>query len=315
MKTPIFPQALLGTGIVPFGDLKISVASPTSQYGHGVFEGVRAYPASRGGMIVPALRQHMARMFRSARALFSDFAIPITQEEACESVRRLVETNDINEPVYIRPSLLIPVACTIHLEPVEGPKELIFSAYAQRSSRFRREGLSCIVSPLRKPHARVAQHKACGMYVYLGMASAMAEEAGYDESILLDQDGLVAEGTYQNIVFEKDGVLWEPRREGRPIMPSITRDVVRCLIAEDMPGGREIVPTDVTPQTMVRADSLMLLGTASEICFARKVCLDGVDYQIGSGEDTPTPFVAAVRDSYVRFVSGELGHEDLLVRV
>ena len=313
MSSPIFPLALRGTDLVPIDDLKISIASPSAQYGHGVFEGIMAYPATGGGMNIVALWQHMARLFASAQAVFPQIAVPVSIGEAVDGICRAVRDNGVSEQVYIRPSLLLPIASDIHLNPVGGPSEFVFSTYVQRSGAFRQPGMDCVVSPFRKPNATASQHKLSGLYAYLNMASAMAGAAGYDEGILLDEQGFVAEGVYQNIMVQWHGMLLEPRRHGRPILPSITATVIKRLLRFELPDRLTVREHDLTPRQLCEAEAVMLVGTASEVSFIRRLGYDGLDHVIGDGNGTP--LVRRLIDLYAAFVRGQLGHDDLLVHV
>jgi branched-chain amino acid aminotransferase len=313
MSPRLFPLALRDRDLIPAEDLAISVASPSAQYGHGLFEGVMAYPAQGGGLNVVALREHLERLFRSARELFPRTLVPVTPDQALDGICRMLKENGVAEQAYVRPSLLVPRAADIHLAPFCGPDVFVFSAYAQSCSGFRKQGLNCVVSPFRKPNAAAARHKLSGLYAYLNMAIDTAVAAGFDECLLLDQDGLVAEGTFQNILVQWRGLLLTPRTEGRPILPSITMLVARRLL-ESAPGGPQFVqPADVTPTMLAEASAVALVGTASEMNFVRSLTFDGEKWLIGAGGGTP--LIRWLIGQYGSFVRGEIGHEDLLVHV
>ena len=272
-----------------------------------------AYPATGGGLNIVALRQHIERLFRSARELFPRTAVPVTLDQAVDGICRMVRENGVAEQVYIRPSLLVSRATDIHLAPFCGPNSFVFSAYVQACHGFRKQGLSCVVSPFRKTHPAAFRHKLSGLYAYLNLASDQAAAEGFDEAILLDQDGFVAEGAFQNLLIQWRGLLLTPRTEGRPILPSITMRVVRRLI-ENAPGElREIQFADVTPQMLTEANAVAVVGTASEVNYVRSITVGGNKCCVGVG--ICTEFTRWLIGQYGAFVRGELGHPDLLVRV
>lgn len=314
MNSRLFPVVLRNRDLVQITDLQVNVASPSLQYGEGLFEGVMAYPNVNGGLNVVALRQHLERMFDSALAVYPAIKVPVTISRAMIGIQEMLRANQVAEQAYIRPSLLMPGPGDLHGEPIDGNREFLFSAYAQPCSGFRKPGLRCVISPLHKPSHLVFSHKLCGNYVYLDMAHNLAAAEGYDEGILLDETGLVAEGVYQNMLIEdQSGVLITPSRSERPILPSITLRVVRRLAGHHFSPSGAINAANVRPEDLLRARSVLMLGTASEVNHVREITWGGQSHLINNGE--PTHFARHLIDLYGRFVRGELGHEDLLFRV
>jgi branched-chain amino acid aminotransferase len=281
--------------LVNWDDAKVHVLTHALHYGVGVFEGIRAYKAADGRSAVFRLREHMQRLYDSAHIVLMEIPYPIERlHEAC------LETLRANKQAegYIRPlaffgygsmgvGAINPVQVTIASWP--------WGAYL--SDEGLEKGIRAKVSSFTRLHVNVnmVRAKVSGQYVNSFLANREATLAGYEEAILLDTEGYVAEGSGENIYIVKDGTLITPPLSS-PVLAGITRDSV-LRIARDQ--GIPVLEQKFTRDTMYLADELFMTGTAAEVTPVREVD----NRRIGRGE--PGPVTKKIQDTYFRAVHGE----------
>jgi branched-chain amino acid aminotransferase len=281
--------------LVNWDDAKVHVLTHALHYGVGVFEGIRAYKTADGRSAVFRLREHMQRLYDSAHIVLMEIPYPIERlHEAC------LETLRANKQAegYIRPlaffgygsmgvGALNPVQVTIASWP--------WGAYL--SDEGLKKGIRAKVSSFTRLHVNVnmVRAKVSGQYVNSFLANREATLAGYEEAILLDTEGYVAEGSGENIYIVKDGTLITPPLSS-PVLAGITRDSV-LRIARDQ--GIPVLEQKFTRDTMYLADELFMTGTAAEVTPVREVD----NRRIGRGE--PGPVTKKIQDTYFRAVHGE----------
>lgn len=237
------------------GEAKIDLYSQTLHYGYGVFEGIRSYATASGTTKIFRAREHFERLEASALALNLPYEYKV--DELIEATYTLLEQNRFKD-AYIRPLVLAPanmsfgvnehssiVIETWKMEPFLGEKLL-----RVMSSSFQRPN----------PAAFKIQAKATGHYVNSILASQEAKAKGYDEALLSDIEGNLAEGPGANMFFEKDGKLFTPQPGN--ILSGITRATVMELCHEL---EIEVEEKTVSPQELMQADSAFFCGTAAEI--------------------------------------------------
>jgi branched-chain amino acid aminotransferase len=277
--------------LVDWDDAKIHVASHGLNYGSGVFEGIRCYDTPHGPAVF-RLRDHLTRLEDSAKVLYMD--LPYTAEEIRSATHELIAANGIAS-CYVRPLAFygygeLGVATTgnpVDVAIISFP----WGAYLGEDSQ--RLGITAKISSWERVGPNVIPHvaKATGIYLNSMLATTEARRAGYDEAIMLNAEGYVADGPGENIFIVKDGVLMTPPL-AMSILPGITRDTV-IQIAQDMGYRTEeafLIRTD-----LYLADEVFMVGTATEVAPVRSVD----DREIGVG-----PVTRALQQAYLDTVHG-----------
>ena len=264
--------------LVEWRDAKIHVLSHTLHYGCGAFEGVRAYKTDKGTAIF-RLQEHTQRLFNSAKIL--RMKIPFTQEQVNEAQKQVVRENKL-ESCYLRPLVWIgsqklgvsPKGNTIHAMVAAWA----WGAYLGEEGLKR--GIRVKTSSYARHHVNVSMTRAkySGTYANSILANLEATEHGYDEGLLLDVDGFVAEGSGENLFMVKDGKIYEPELNSALI--GITRESIITL-ARDM--GYTVGTKRITRDDLYIADEAFFTGTAAEVTPIRE--LDG--RTIGTGQRGP----------------------------
>ncbi len=226
----------------------------TLHYGHGVFEGLRAYKTPSGTQIFKP-QEHFERLIKSAEAL--KIKLRATPEKLTDISYELLERNNL-ENAYIRP--LVFLGAKMSLMPSD-QVHLMITAW-DWGRYLGNQSLEVMVSSYRRPHPDSVsiQAKVVGQYTNSILASHEARTGGYDEALLLDTNGFVAQGPGTNFFYEKDEVLYTPP-EGH-VVPGITRATVMTY-AEEL--GYEVQKSYFKPEDLWEADSAFFTGTAAEI--------------------------------------------------
>jgi branched-chain amino acid aminotransferase len=266
----------LDNELVDGTDAQVSVMTHTLHYGLGVFEGIRAYKGEQGPAIF-RLREHIERLFRSAKMVRMD--IPFTVDEVCNGCTAAMAASGLQEG-YLRPLVFIDdgkrglaaMNNRIRVAVVVWP----WGAYLGEEGI--RKGIRAQIAGWTRmnPRSFMPKGKICGQYVNSIMAKRDAVLAGYDEAILLDDEGFVSEASGENIFIVEDGRVTTPPRSS-PILEGITRSSVIDICRHfniPIEAGR-------FPRThLYTADEVFLTGTAAEVTPVREV--DG--YRVGQGE-------------------------------
>ena len=260
--------------LVPWRSATTHVLTHSLHYGLAVFEGVRAYRTSLGTAIF-RLREHTQRLFNSAHIYL--MKIPYTLERLMQAQCEVVRANG-HDACYIRPIAFYgsekmgvsPVGAKVHVAIAAWPWGAYLGAEALK------KGIRVKTSSYARHHINVtmARAKMSGTYPNSVLATLEATQHGYDEGLLLDVDGFVAEGAGENIFIVKDGKIYEP--ELTSALTGITRSTV-IELAEAM--GYEVIAKRLTRDDIYIADECFFTGTAAEVTPIRE--LDG--RQIGAG--------------------------------
>lgn len=280
--------------LVEWRDAKIHVLTHTLHYGCGAFEGVRAYNTVNGTAIF-RLQEHTERLLNSAKILRMN--VPFTAEQINEAQKEVVRANKL-QSCYIRPLTWIgdkklgvsPKGNTIHLMVAAWE----WGAYLGEEGLKR--GIRVKTSSYARHHVNITmtQAKAVSNYSNSILANMEATEDGYDEALLLDTAGFVAEGAGENIFVIKGGVIYTPDLSAGALN-GITRNTI-LHIAKDL--GLEVVQKRITRDEVYIADEAFFTGTAAEVTPIRE--LDRV--QIGAGARGPV--TEKIQSAFFDIVNG-----------
>ncbi len=285
--------------LVPWDDARFHFFTHSLHYGLGVFEGIRCYRQEGGGSAVFRLEEHVRRLYDSAKMCLID--VPIPAEEVVRACLEVVADNGLDE-CYVRPLVWLGEG-SMGLGSTTNPVHVGVGAFpwgAYLGEEGVKNGIRCCVSSLtRLSQARhMVAAKVTGQYVNSILANRLATMAGYDEAILLDGEGLVAEGPGENVFVIRDGVMTTPPLSS-PVLHGLTRHTILTLARERADAlGIEIVEAAFPRETLYVADEVFLVGTAAEVTPVREV--DG--RTVGSGR--PGPVTRALADAYQAVVRG-----------
>jgi branched-chain amino acid aminotransferase len=279
---------------VPWDDAKVHVLSHGLHYGTGVFEGIRAYETERGPAIFRH-RDHLDRLHRSAELYYLE--LPFSSDQLRAATHELIRRNGLRS-CYIRPIAFRGYG-EMGLYAKQAPIDVLIAVWpwgAYLGEEGKRNGIRAKVSSWRAisadsliPHA-----KAAGQYLNSVLAKEESVKAGYDEAILLDQQGFVSEGSGENIFVIKNGKSYDP--ELTSALVGITRDAV-ANFAADM--GLTLEARRLTRDDIYIADEAFFTGTAAEVTPIREL-----DRRvIGAGHAGPV--TKALQKAFFDVVSGK----------
>ena len=265
--------------LVAWEDAKVHVLTHALHYGTGVFEGVRAYETPRGTAIFRHT-EHIDRLFASAGMYYMD--IPYSKEEIRAATHETIVRNGLRS-CYIRP-LVFRGAGPMGLYPLDCPVDVVIAVWewgAYLGDEGKQRGVRGKVSSWRRipSGAVIPQAKATGQYLNSVLAKLEADKAGYEEAILLDDRGMVCEGSGENLFVIRDGVIATPGY-GSDILGGISRTSA-IQIARDL--GYEVVVRDIARGELYLADEVFMTGTAAELTPLREID----DRPVGDGQPGP----------------------------
>jgi branched-chain amino acid aminotransferase len=264
--------------LVDWPDARVHVLSHGLHYGTSVFEGIRSYDA-QGGTAVFRLDDHLQRLERSA-AMYH-MPLPYTRQEMRAAVHQVISSNGLGA-CYIRPIALRGYG-TMGLFPLEAPVDVAVAAWewgAYLGEDGLRAGIRAKVASWRRigPTTIPATAKAGGQYLNSILAKIETHKAGYQEAILLNEAGYVADGSGENIFLVRDGVLITPPLYAS-ILEGITRASIITLAGDE---GIPVVEREITRGELYTADEVFVTGTAAEVCPINEID----DHPIGVGPVT-----------------------------
>jgi branched-chain amino acid aminotransferase len=264
--------------LVPWREATTHVLTHTLHYGLGVFEGVRAYDAE-GGTAIFRLQDHTKRLFRSAHIL--QMKIPFSQEELNDAQCQVVRENGLKN-AYLRPMCFYgPEGIGLRADNLK--THTIIAAWDWGSylgEEGLEKGIRIRTSSFTRHHVNITMCKAKsnGNYTNSILALQEARADGYDEALLLDPEGYVAEGSGENIFIIRDNVIFTP--ELTSALDGITRDTIIHFIDEL---GLKLIEKRITRDEVYIADEAFFTGSAAEVTPIRE--LD--NRQIGEGGRGP----------------------------
>jgi branched-chain amino acid aminotransferase len=264
--------------MVPWRQATTHVLTHTLHYGMGVFEGVRAYKTDKGTAIF-RLREHTDRLFRSAHIL--GMKLPFDKETLSQAQLAAVRENGLDS-AYIRPMAFYGSEA-MGISAKNLSVHVIVAAWkwgAYLGQEALEKGIRVKTSSFSRHHVNVTmcKAKANGNYMNSILAHKEAEQDGYDEALLLDVDGFVAEGSGENIFIVRNGKLYTP--DLTSALEGITRDTIITLAQEI---GVPVIEKRITRDEVYSADEAFFTGTAAEVTPIRE--LDG--RVIGEGRRGP----------------------------
>ncbi len=278
---------------VNWDEAKVHVLTHALHYGFAAFEGIRCYKGSKGSAIF-RLNEHVDRLFQSAHIMA--ITVPYNKKEVAEAIIETVRVNKL-ESCYIRPLLFVGYG-EMGLYPGNNPIKLSIAAWpwgTYLGEDALEQGIRAKFSSFTRHHVNVSMTRAtvAGYYVNSIMAKCEARNAGYDEALLLDPEGYVAEGTGENIFIVTKGVLKTTPLTS--ILEGITRDAIMTLAQErNIP----VVEERFTRDAMYVADEVFLTGTAAEVTPVREID----DRAVGEGKRGPV--TTLLQKAYFDIVKG-----------
>jgi len=282
--------------IVPWKDATLHVMSHVVHYGSSVFEGIRCYGTGLGPVFF-RYDDHMRRLRESAA--IHRMTYQWTDDQLCEATRDLIARNGLEGGAYVRPVVLRGVGAA-GVDPSESPVQVFivvweWGAYlgVEALEKGVTAGVSSWFRPAPNTHPTMA--KAGGNYLNSSLMKVEAKNNGFDEAIALSVDGLVSEGSGQNIFLVKNGSLYTPEVNGT-FLQGITRDSV-IRLADDL--GITVHETRVPREFLYTADEIFFVGTASEVTPVRSVD----HWQVGDGRVGPV--TVRVQERFLAVVRGE----------
>lgn len=286
--------------MVPAQQALLPVTTQAFNYGTAVFEGIRAYRSYDGSAInIFRLDAHIDRLMQSAALLLID-DLPDRQTIA-ELIKSLLQRNDVQGNCYIR-----PIAYKRHLLPGSGfgvKLSGISSGFSinslPMSSYVKQDGLRCTLSSWRRvaDNSIPARAKITGSYVNSALAMEAAQRGGYDDALMLNSHGNLAEATTSNIFMVRKGRLITPPVSAH-ILEGITRDTVMTLAKERF--NLTVEERDIAPSELLTADECFLSGTGLEISPVTQI-----DHRALNSMHIDS-ITLAVRTAYQQAVRGEL---------
>lgn len=280
--------------MVDWREAKVHVLTHTLHYGMGVFEGVRAYETPKGPAIF-RLQEHTDRLFRSAHIL--RMPMPFDKETINQAQIKAVAENNLDS-AYIRPMVFYGSE-GMGLRADNLQSHVMVAAWSWGSylgDDGLEKGIRIRTSSYTRHHVNITmcKAKANGNYMNSMLALREALECGYDEALLLDNEGYVAEGSGENIFIIRNNKIYTP--DLTSALEGITRETVVQLANES---GYEVIEKRITRDEVYVADEAFFTGTAAEVTPIRE--LDG--REIGSG--TRGPITKELQEKYFACVKGE----------
>ena len=253
--------------LVPFKDAKVHVLTHALHYSTAVFEGIRCYNTSNGSAIF-RLPEHVDRFFNSAKLY--GMKIRYTKKQILDAIIRTVKASGLKE-CYIRPIAYYGYG-TMGLTPTLNKVDVSISCWEWKmgeSKAGKFSGAKCKISKWVRIDSRSQpmRAKSAANYSNAALARVEALKSGYDEAIMLNYNGKVAEGSAENIFIVKNGIIKTPPLDA-DILNGITRDSVIRLIKADR---IKLIQKNITLKELLKADEVFMTGTAAEVKSVTKI--------------------------------------------
>ncbi|MBL7055126.1 branched-chain amino acid transaminase [Candidatus Woesearchaeota archaeon] len=279
-------KAWVNGKIVPWDEAKIHVTCHSLHYGTAVFEGIRFYKAEKG-IAVFRLKEHVNRLFNSADALSME--LKFSRNEIEEAVKKMVRANNFEEG-YIRPLIFYGECLNVYPENVSVNCAIVISDFKND-----KDGLKVKISRFKRINesATVSEAKISGNYANSVLAMEDVRRQGYDEALMLDEDGMVSEGPAHNLFIVKGALLLSPT--SKSALQGITRDSI-LRIAEEL--GYTAIEQELEAEDIKEADEAFFCGTGSEIIWIKSIDDIGISDEIGE-------VTKKIKDKYFEIVKGK----------
>jgi branched-chain amino acid aminotransferase len=275
--------------LVDWADATVHVGVHGLHYGTGVFEGIRCYETERGPAVF-RLTDHLQRLHNSAKLLYME--IPYSVEELRAASMEVIGANGLPE-CYLRPIAFFGYG-ELGVATAGNPVDTVIMSWpwgAYLGDEGLKNGIRVKISSWKRVGPNTIPHasKATGIYLNSMLAVTEANRAGYDEAILLTDDGFIADGSGENVFIVKDGKIATPTLS-TSILPGITRDSV-IQIAQDL--GYTVEEKNLIRSDLISADEVFMCGTAAEVTPIREVD----DREIGPPGPVTTELQVAYLDT------------------
>ena len=289
--------AFLSGNQVDIKDAKVSIMTHALHYGTATFEGIRGnWNENTNSMYIFRMKEHYERLLRGCKIL--RIKLPYTVDDLCEITIDLIKKNNLKEDVYIRPLAYkgAEMVANLKLHEVSDDFALVtlpFGSYIDNSNSIR-----CQTSSWRRPmdSSMPTGVKLTGLYTTNILAKTEAVSAGFDEAILLNQDGTVSEGSGENLFMIQNDKLITPTETDNALL-GITRDSVIELVTKEI--GLEVQQRRIHRSELYLSDEIFLTGTAAHVTSVGE--LD--NREIGTGEIGI--ITKQIQDLYFSVVVGE----------
>jgi branched-chain amino acid aminotransferase len=297
MPIPATKHIWFNGKLIPWENATVHVLSHALHYGSSVFEGVRAYPTSKG-LIIFRLRDHTRRLFDSAKIY--RIVIPFTPDEINAACRQVVSENGLSNGAYLRPVAFRGYGEIGVAPKIDPPVEVAVAAWEwgkYLGSDSEEQGVDVCVSSWQRvaPNTLPAMAKAAGNYLSSQLISYEAKRLGFAEGIGLAPDGTVSEGAGENLFVIRDGVIHTPGF-AHSVLGGITRDTV-IRLAHDR--GFEVRESSIPREMLYIADEIFMTGTAAEITPVRSVD------RLSVGTGKRGPITEALQGAFFGLFSGK----------
>ena len=287
--------------LVPFKDAKVHVLTHALHYSTSIFEGIRCYDTPNGSAIF-RLPEHVDRFFNSAKLY--GMKIPYSKKQISNAIIKTVKASKLKQ-CYIRPLAYYGYG-TMGLTPLKNKVDVSISCWEWKmgeSKAGKFSGARCKISKWIRIDSRSQpmQAKSAANYSNAALARVEALKAGYDEAIMLNNKGYVAEGSAENIFVIKNGKITTPPLSA-DILNGITRNSAIQMIKAS---GKKINEKNITVKNLLAADEIFMTGTAAEVKSVTRVNRT----KIGSGKIGPitkelqSSFMDAVMGKNKKFLS------------
>ena len=281
--------------LVPFKDAKVHVLTHALHYSTAVFEGIRCYNTPNGSAIF-RLPEHVDRLFNSAKLY--GMKIRYTKKQIIDAIIKTVKASGLKE-CYIRPIAYCGYG-TMGLTPTLNKVDVSISCWEWKmgeSKAGKFSGAKCKISEWIRIDSRSQpmQSKCAANYSNAALARIEALKNGYDEAIMLNYSGKVAEGSAENIFVVKNGMIKTPPLDA-DILNGITRDSIIQLIRSD---GIKLIEKNITVNELLKADEVFMSGTAAEVKSVTKIDRTSI------GKGKPGIITKTLQKSFMDIVMGK----------
>ena len=281
--------------MVPWEQAKVHVLTHALHYGTGYFEGIRCYALEDGRSAVFRLDEHIRRFFDSG--LILGLPLPFTADQIKQAVLDVIRVNGLKE-CYIRPLAFLGLG-EMGLYAPDNPINVVIAAWswgAYLGEEGIKKGIRAKISSYTRHHVNVmmTKSKVSGNYVNSVLAKTEVKNAGYDEAIMLDTEGYVAEASGENIFMVRGrGVKTTPLTS---ILPGITRESIVTLARDK---GYQVVEERFTRDELYTADEAFFTGTAAEVTPIREVDNRKI------GHVCPGPVTSDLQQTFFSVIKGK----------
>lgn len=280
--------------LVDWDEARVHVLTHSLHYGVAAFEGVRCYACSDGRSAIFRHKDHTKRLFNSAKVYM--MSMPYTQEALMDATKQVIEANGLKE-AYIRPIAFIGDG-VMGVHPGTNVTRVSIICWkwgAYLGDDGLDKGIRVKTSSFIRHHPNImlTQAKVSGNYVNSVLSKMEVLKAGYDEALMLDPQGNVAEGSGENIFFVRDKKLFTPPLTS--VLPGITRDTIITLAREL---GYEVREEHFSRDALYIADEVFFTGTAAEVTPVREID----DRTVGEGK--PGAVTKSLQKAFFDVVKG-----------